>query len=163
MSGDLLYFIFIIIIFIISMINKAMKEKKAPPPRPAAKSPRPPAKAAQNESVEDVLKRELSDIFGIPQPPPEKKVPIKKVPPKVQAAKTIVSESQRRAEKFEKSSFPSTEAAVVPERRKLDKVPEEKTATASAIEVELNSLQERLIWAEILGQPRALRGKHRLI
>jgi hypothetical protein len=171
MSEDLLYFIFLIIVFIVTMINKALKQKKAPPP--VVKGPRPQSKAEKNESIEDILKRELAERFGVSEPQKTPEVQTKKIQPKVQpkaqpkpqlkpASQAILAGSHQRSESFAKSAFSSTPPMAdkyMSADKRMKNEPEQETNA----QIKMKLFQDRIVWAEILGPPKALRRRHRVI
>jgi DNA mismatch repair ATPase MutL len=169
MSEDLLYFIFLIIVFIVTMINKALKQKKAPPP--AVKGSRPQSKVEKTESIEDIFKRELAERFGVAEPQKKPEAQTKKIQPKAQpkpqpksASRAISAGSQQRSEAFAQSAFspPPRMAAAdkyMPTDKQLKKEPEQETYA----QITMKLFQDRLVWAEILGPPKALRRRHRVI
>ncbi|MBN2092930.1 hypothetical protein JW964_25130, partial [candidate division KSB1 bacterium] len=143
----------------------ALKQKKAPPPRPAVKRTPPSAKIEKTESVEDILKRELSEMFGLPEKQVKKEVQAKKIPPKVQARPMMSIESQQRSEAFARPGIPSLKMMAEPKKEKLsiDSELNKELVPDAPVLSETETFQERLVWAEILGPPKALRRKHRVI
>lgn len=168
MSEDVLYFIFLLIVFIVSLINKALKQKKTPPPRPTKKVSQTPSKVEKPGSARDIFARELSELLGIPEQQGKTEIQTKKIQPKIQPkpdSPSIASESQQRDDVFAKSAFSSSQPVSKVEKKipLTDMETKKKREVIHDDEVTTKLFQERLIWAEILGLPKALRHRHRII
>jgi len=156
---DIGYVIFILVIFLFSIIKNLAKAKKSPqvptqnrplsqrplPQRPLPQRPFPPAGpvAPTKPAAEDFIERKLAELLGLDVPP----VPPQPVPPPKPAQPASVSREREKPQVRETrptSPAPSREVA-----HKAASLLNQKPAQMT--------MRERFIWAEILAPPRARR------
>ena len=142
---DSLYVVVAIIIFISSIVRKRLKAQQQNTAKKPVPHPRPvtvpkctgtgQAKSAKPAADFDAVREELAELFGIrPAKPPAPK------PKPVEQEKNIPVVAPKKT--------------VVPEKVA---VTEEKTLQSRSFEQDRTEWQQRIIWAEVLGPPKAIK------
>jgi hypothetical protein len=163
---DVGYIVFIIIIFVFSAIKNVMKQKGKMQQRPTI--PRPPTSQSRpqtqrppqpKDTPAQVLQRELERMLGFEEekPPPVVHQPGIPKPTPVRSPDTRYRIGE--PEPVKPASKPTEREKPKPykkiEKRPLTSKPMRQIVPAFPV----GSLRERIIWAEILGPPKAKKRK----
>lgn len=143
---DSLYVVVAIVIFVSSIVRKRLKKqqpnpvkKPIPQPRPVVipqtRKVGPVTRSAKPPSEFEAVREELAELFGIrppkPSPPKRQPVPAEIVAPVVKAKKVILPEKVIVQEEEAQASWQSDQ--------------------------DMSAWQQRIVWTEILGSPKAKR------
>ena len=134
------YVVFIILIFVFSIIKNMAKNKKRPPAQPPKKKP---PIAPEGQVSGDFIERKLAELLGLDVSTPATPKPKSVVQP---IPESVPPTSQTRAIP-ESSEFSMIQKKEKPKKKK--RVPPKKSYPPS--------LHDRIIWAEILAPPRSRR------
>lgn len=141
------YVVFILVIFLFSIIKNLAKAKKSPPlppqkgPAPARPMPAAGPAAPARPTAEDFIERKLAELLGLDVPPAP---PAPAPAPKPVRPPSFSSEGEKSRTSETRPAGPTRE--VLPHAASVIK---QKPAAMS--------MRERFIWAEILAPPRARR------
>ena len=144
--GEILYILFIIIIFIISAIRKGKKTKSSlPVPKPKSSTLTP---IKRNLTPAELIERELAKMLGVEKEPTP--IPTRTKPKPYFPAPPLIPEQTRM------SKIPTRTKKATPKIKLADRQ-QEMESDMNRLSSQLSFIQERIIWAEILGPPKALR------